>query len=268
MKLYPEAERIFRELENVGILKNEPINSELLSSFDQLHYHGVEAVQNCITALSINTYDNVLEIGAGWGGPARYIANHTKAHVVALELQKDYHNVGLNLTKRCGLHNKVEHTCIDFLNYDANIGHFDKIVSWLALYHIPDREKICKKMFSLLKPGGKIFIEDLVALDLGANVDWLSLKRNLFSNSLILTSECKYHLEEAGFKIEFCENTTSQWLNFTNKRYQDFLSDQVEFTKLHDKRLFNQIKHFYQKIVEYFEARAIGGLRLICSRPL
>ena len=268
MKLYPEADRIFRELENVGIFENDPIDVKLLSSLDQLHYHGVEAVQNCITSLGINNQDEVLEIGAGWGGPARYIADCTNAYVVALELQKDYHDVGLKLTERCGLHKRVEHTCIDFLNYNTNVKSFDKIVSWLALYHIPDRERICKKMYSLLKPGGKVFIEDLVALDLNADVDWSSLKIDLFSNSLILTSEFKYHLEEAGFNIDFCENMTSQWLEFTKKRYQDFLSGQVEFIKLHDRQLFNQIEHFYRKIVEYFTAKAIGGLRLICSKPI
>ena len=268
MKLYPEAERIFRDLESVGISKNEPINVDLLSSFDQLHYHGVETVLNCITTLNINSNDNVLEIGSGWGGPARYIADRTNAHVVALELQKEYHEVGLNLTKRCGLHNHVEHTCINFLNYNLSTEYFDKIVSWLALYHIPNRAKTCQKMYSLLKPGGRIFIEDLVAQDLNANVDWNLLKENLFSNSLILTSECIYHLEKVGFKIESQENMTSQWLEFTKNRLQDFLNGQVHFTKLHNPQLFNQIEQFYQKIVEYFEAKAIGGVRLICSRPI
>ena len=51
MKLYPEADRIFRELENVGIFENDPIDVKLLSSFDQLLYHGVQAVQKCITSL-------------------------------------------------------------------------------------------------------------------------------------------------------------------------------------------------------------------------
>lgn len=267
MKLYPEAGRIYRDLENLGVLQNDKITVELLSSFDQLHYHGVEAVKKCIDVLGINELDYILEVGAGWGGPSRYIADRTNSQIVALELQRDFHEVGLDLTKRCGLSEKVEHICFDFLKYEQEKTRFDKIVSWLALYHIPDRKNICKKLFKLLRPGGKLFIEDLVMLDNTSKVDWNSLQKDLFANSLILTSEYRHQLQAVGFNIEYSEDMTSKWVSFTNNRYQDFLKGERKFIKLHGQHLFDQISYFYRKIVEYFDARAIGGLQVICSKP-
>ena len=191
MKLYPEAKRIFRELDNLGFKENEGIDAQSLFSFDQLHYHGAQSVKECIEALKIKKADKLLEIGSGWGGPSRYIAHMVGANVEALELQKDYHDVGCSLTERCGLADRVEHVCTDFLNYENKSNHFNKIVSWLALYHIPNRQKSCMRIFELLKPGGRVFIEDLTVCDRNANVKWDLLNKDLFANSLICLDDYK-----------------------------------------------------------------------------
>ena len=104
-------------------------------------------------------------------------------------------------------------------------------------------------------------------LDNTSKVDWNSLQKDLFANSLILTSEYRHQLQAVGFNIEYSEDMTSEWVSFTNNRYQDFLKGERKFIKLHGEHLFDQISYFYRKIVEYFAARAIGGLRIICSKP-
>ena len=266
MKLYPEAKRIFRELDNLGFKENEGIDAQSLFSFDQLHYHGVQSVKECIEALKIKKADKLLEIGSGWGGPSRYIAHMVGANVEALELQKDYHDVGCSLTERCGLADRVEHVCTDFLNYENKSNHFNYIVSWLALYHIPNRQKSCMRIFELLKPGGRVFIEDLTVCDRNANVNWDLLKKDLFANSLICLDDYKSYFENVGFKIDVCEDMTINWTEFTRNRYSSFLERKNDFIDIHGSELFDQMDYFYMKIVEYFNMKAIGGLRLICSK--
>ena len=72
--------------------------------------------------------------------------------------------------------------------------------------------------------------------------------------------------ENAGFKIDVCQDMTIDWSKFTRDRYSNFLERKNEFIDLHGKDLFDQMKYFYMKIVEYFNVKAIGGLRLICSK--
>lgn len=266
MKLYPEAKRIFRELDNLGVKENEAIDVKSLFTFDQLHYHGIQSVQACINALNLKRGDKLLEIGSGWGGPSRYIAHMVGANVEALELQKDYHNVGCSLTERCGLADRVAHVCTDFLTYENKSNHFNNIVSWLALYHIPNRQKSCLRIFELLQPGGRVFIEDLTLMNRNANVNWALLKSDLFANSLISIDDYKSYFENVGFKIDVCEDMTIDWSEFTRNRYSNFLERKNEFINLHGKELFDQMEYFYMKIVEYFNMKAIGGLRLICSK--
>ena len=86
MKLYSDANRIWKDLEALGYSKDDKLDLTDLNQFDQLHYHGISSVQDAIDSINIEQNDKVLEVGAGWGGPSRYIAHKTQAHVFALEL--------------------------------------------------------------------------------------------------------------------------------------------------------------------------------------
>ena len=57
----------------------------------------------------------MLDVGAGLGGSARYMAARSRCHVVAVELQADLHHTGLELTRRCGLAGNVRHVHANFL---------------------------------------------------------------------------------------------------------------------------------------------------------
>ena len=161
MKLYNHVDRIFNELRELGKNDSEPLLVEELINFDQLHYHGTEAVDFSIKRLGINSKMTILEIGSGIGGPARYIANETGATVIALELQSDQNEIAIDLTERCGLSKKVIHVCGDFLTYNWKGKKFDAIVSWLTLYHIFEHKILLQKCFDSLKPGGFFYAEDL-----------------------------------------------------------------------------------------------------------
>ncbi|MGH6875385.1 MAG: SAM-dependent methyltransferase, partial [Aestuariivirgaceae bacterium] len=103
MKLYDQVERINNELAALGLGADAALNVEDLTAFDQYHYLGTSAVDQAIEALGIVATSRVLEIGSGIGGPARYVAQRTGAHVFALELQPDLHQTAESLTRRCGL---------------------------------------------------------------------------------------------------------------------------------------------------------------------
>ena len=109
MKLYSDAYRIFKDLRALGYAEDDKLSLEDVNQFDQLHYHGTLSVQEAIETINIQENDNVLEVGAGWGGPSRYIAYKTGAYVSALELQQDYSEVGKELTLRTGLQRFVTH---------------------------------------------------------------------------------------------------------------------------------------------------------------
>lgn len=266
MKLYAKAASIIADLSDLGFAQGSPLDFNEVCKIDQLHYHGVASVQLAIDALAIEKNANVLEIGAGWGGPSRFIAGKTNAQVTALELQQDFNKVAKILTARCGLDTLVTHRQIDFLQAEFKNLKFDHIVSWLALFHIPKRELFTKKIYELLSPGGTIFIEDLMQGSAYKRADVQLLNKELFANSLVAENNYLQGLRAVGFEITSAENMTSDWLTFTSQRLNLFLRTREKFTKLHGEEAFKDKKHFYSKMVEFFSDSSISGIRIIAKK--
>src|SRR5437016_10594540 len=98
--LYTHLDRIGKGLAELGIGPADPILPEQLFPLDQWHYHGTEAIRAAAAALGVGPESRVLEIGAGIGGPARYLAHVVGCHVTALELQPDVNAIAADLTRR------------------------------------------------------------------------------------------------------------------------------------------------------------------------
>ena len=266
MKLYSDAHRIFKDLKALGYSEDDKLNLEDVNQFDQLHYHGTLSVQEAIDSINIQENDNVLEVGAGWGGPSRYIAYKTRAHVSALELQQDYSEVGQELTLRTGLENFVTHINQDFLNFSQRDPSFNKIVSWLALYHIPYRKKYTNKLFNLLNKKGMLFIEDLT---FGSGFERSHneiLEKKLFANSLEKYSDYLDTCANVGFEIVEHKDMSSDWESFTNERLKLLQANRNKHEKIHGVEGYITIEEFYKTAAECFAENVIGGIRLICKK--
>lgn len=72
--------------------------------------------------VSYSSSHKILDLGSGFGGPARHLAHTTNCSVTALELQEDIHKEAENLTKRCNLQDRLTHIAGDFLKLD--LGEF------------------------------------------------------------------------------------------------------------------------------------------------
>src|SRR3954447_18852909 len=100
--LYTNLDRITKGLAALGIGSIDSIQPEQLFPFDQWHYHGTDAIRTAAEQLGITSTSQVLDIGSGVGGPARFLAYTTGCHVTALELQPKLHAIAVDLTRRCG----------------------------------------------------------------------------------------------------------------------------------------------------------------------
>ena len=84
MPLYRNLDRISLGLAAQGIGPSDPIPPETLFGEDQWHYHGTQAVELAASRLQIGALSDVLDIGSGIGGPARYLAYRYRCRVTAV----------------------------------------------------------------------------------------------------------------------------------------------------------------------------------------
>ena len=269
MKLYNNVNRIYNELRELGKNDSEPLLVEELANFDQLHYHGTEAVDFAIKKIGIKSHMSILEIGSGIGGPARYVANKTGAKVTALELQPDQNKLALDLTQRCGLSEKVIHVCGNFLNYNWLDQKFDVIVSWLTLYHILEHKTLLKKCYDLLNTQGFFYAEDIISRGPLNNDELLELSKEIYANTLSNYQDYKLSLKKVGFKLISCKDMSEQWTKFTRDRVLTYNKNKNRNLRVHGREVVNSLYSFYSFIDRYFSTGKLGGIRIIsCKSPV
>ena len=266
MKLYNNVDRIFNELREIGKSTSSTLLVEDLTKFDQLHYHGTDAIDIFIEKLEINEKTKILDVGSGIGGPARYLADKTGAEITAIELQSDQNNLAKDLTKKCGLSNKVNHICGDILDYDFKNQTFDAVVSWLTLYHIANHEILLKKLFDLLNPNGFFYTEDITSRINLSNADRKEIKKEIYGIHLPYFDNYISNLEQNGFKLIFSEDMSSSWTDFTKERIKKYNSEKERNIRVHGKEVYDSLNSFYNFVGQYFSNGKLGGIRVIAKK--
>ena len=266
MKLYNNVDRIFNELREIGKSTSSTLLVKDLTKFDQLHYHGTDAIDIFIEKLEINEKTKILDVGSGIGGPARYIANKTGAEITAIELQLDQNNLAKDLTKKCGLSNKVNHICGDILDYDFKNQTFDVVVSWLTLYHIANHEILLKKLFDLLNPNGFFYTEDITSRINLSDADRKEIKKEIYGIHLPYFDNYISNLEQNGFKLIFSEDMSSSWTDFTKERIKKYNSEKERNIRVHGKEVYESLNSFYNFVGQYFSNGKLGGIRVIAKK--
>ena len=266
MKLYTHVERIENELAELGHTPGDDLSVEQLSTFDQLHYHGTDALDYCLQRLVARDDQHWLEIGSGIGGPSRYLAHRANLQMTALELQPDQDQLATELTRRCGLQARVTHRCGDFLDCDFGSQRFDAVVSWLALYHIPERPRLLRRCHDLLRPGGRFYTEDLCSLAAIDAAQLADLERDLYAITLPSMESYCAELDAAGFDVEECDDMSVDWADFTRVRLSAYRAERARHERVHGTATVQALDDFYHAVDHHFQSGKLGGLRICATR--
>ncbi len=240
---------------------------DVLAQFDQLHYFGTQAVDEAIAILEPMEGARILDIGAGFGGPARYLADRAKCHVTAVELQADLDAAAAELTARCGLAERVAHVCGDIHAVPLEAQAYDGAISYLALYHIPDRGAVYARLHDALAPGGRIYVEDLYARRPMTGAQAEIMRDALFANTVTDRDGYVGELEAAGFSEIAFEDHSDRWGGFCAERLAGFRAVRERKAELHGPEMVDALDGFYQTMCDLFDSGNLGGVRLTARKP-
>lgn len=266
MRLYDQVERILNELHHLGIDEDAPLSVEDLTPFDQYHYHGTDAVDEAARMLGVAPATEILEIGSGIGGPARYMAHATGCKVTAVELQPDLSALSEQLTGRCGLAERVEHVCANVLDKPLEGRTFDAIMSFLVFLHIPARAELFSVCHSALKPGASMVIEDFIKLKEPSDKQAEDLRVKVQCPYVPDMATYRRDLEDAGFVSVELEDMSASWTAFTAERLAAYEARREHNVKVNGEDLTNGLHDFYATTAGLFAAGVIGGARILARR--
>lgn len=115
--------------------------------------------------LQLDSGRRVLDLGAGYGGAARYLARETGCHVVALNLSEAENERNRQLNREQGLESQIDVVDGNFEAVPFGDASFDVVWSQDAILHSGDRRQAISEVARLLKPGGEFVFTDPMQAD-------------------------------------------------------------------------------------------------------
>lgn len=255
--------RIYNELAELGIGEDEALTPAQLFPFDQYHYHGTAAVEVAAHVLGLGPARHVLDVGAGLGGPARYLASTRGCHVTALELQRDLHALATRLTARCGLGQPITHVCGDARPCAFPEATFDAVVSWLALAHIPERPPLLARLARTLRHGGQCYIEDVYQRAPFASSDLPDVHQTLFGMTLTRIADYVRDLHEAGCTGITATDLRDDWTTFCGARVAAWRAGRPRHVRVQGEPTYTRHDTFFAVMHRLFRSGSLGGVRVV-----
>ncbi len=133
-----------------------------LASVDQLHVGQLESTIAFADWIGLEPGARVLDLGAGLGGPARFLAAERGAEVWAVEVIPELHDAAVALTERLGLGDRVHHELAK-IAASAAVGPFDLVWIGHVDMHVRDKRGLYASAASRLGPRGRVAWHDWLA---------------------------------------------------------------------------------------------------------
>lgn len=117
-------------------------------------------VRTMAEKVSLDADKRVLDIGAGYGGSARYLAKHYHCPVEALNLSEVENERDREMNREQGLDDLITVTDGNFEELPCKSEAFDVVWSQDAILHSGDRRQVFEEVNRVLKPGGSFILTD------------------------------------------------------------------------------------------------------------
>jgi ubiquinone/menaquinone biosynthesis C-methylase UbiE len=155
---------ILKGLEDSG--KNiESLIPNDLAPIDEFHTRGKESTVEIAELSQLQSYHNVLDVGCGLGGSARYIATEFGCSVMGVDLTDEYIDVANKLTEFVNLSDKVSFKQASALKLPFSSDIFDVVWTEHTQMNISDKEKFYSELSRVLKPNGRLVFHDIFGTD-------------------------------------------------------------------------------------------------------
>lgn len=187
-------------LEAAG-LDTANLTPEDLDPLEHFHGRGLAATADLAVSLAPAPEHEILDIGSGIGGPARYFARTFGCRMVGIDLTAEFCDVARRLNAAVGLADKITIEQASATDLPFDDGRFDAAYSQNVSMNIADKAALFGEAYRVLRPGAGFALSEL-ALGDGGEVIYPAPWSSDGVHSFLLTEQQTVDaLRQAGFEI-------------------------------------------------------------------
>jgi MPBQ/MSBQ methyltransferase len=189
-----------------------------LAPVDEFHGGQRPATIRLAELVGFGGSERVLDVGSGLGGPSRYLAWRYGLRVSGVDLTAEFVRVAEMLTRRTGLAEKVDYRQGNALDLPFAARTFDVVWSQNAAMNIADRDRLYAEMRRVLKPGGRLALQEVAAGSGGPPHFPVQWARRPEISFLLPQAEIRGKLQAAGLRVAVWQDTTAEAWQAASRR--------------------------------------------------
>jgi ubiquinone/menaquinone biosynthesis C-methylase UbiE len=192
----------------------EALTVDDLAPVDEFHIGGRRASEDFLDQMGFAAETDVLDLGCGLGGTARFVASRYRARVTGIDLTSEYIETGKVLCEWVGLADRVSLHHGSALDLPFPDGTFEAAYMMHAGMNIADKTGLCAEVSRVLRPGTLFGIYDVMRVGEGSlsyPVPWAASDATSF---VARSEDYGQALRQAGFSIRAERNRRDFALDF------------------------------------------------------
>ena len=186
-----------------------PVTPDALAPLDHMHARGLQATRELAELLDPRPGDAILDIGAGIGGPARWIAARFGCHVTGVELKPEYCAAAAALNAATGLSGRVRVVEGNALALPLPDGAFDRAYSHNVVMCVADKAGFWREALRVLRSGGALAVVGYAAGPLGPPHHPCPWSVEASGTFLSTPEQTRDEVRAAGFEVASLRDTTA-----------------------------------------------------------
>jgi len=187
----------------------DALTVDALAPVDQFHGGGKPVTVRLARLAGLGPGTRVLDVGGGFGGPARTLAVEFGCDVTVIDLTASYVRAARVLTARMRLDDRVRHQVGDALALPFPDGAFDVVWTQNSGMNIADKERLYAGFHRVLRAGGLLALQEPMAGPWGPLVYPVMWARDASASFLRPPADMRVAIEGAGFRVRAWDDVTA-----------------------------------------------------------
>jgi len=144
----------------------EDVHVGIYDETDDIKLASVKTIEKMLDTIGgISPNQKVLDIGAGYGGTARYLAREHGVTTTCLNISETQNDTNRYMNRQQGLSDKIDVIHGDFENLPEPDHSYEVVWCHDSILHSDRRDKVLEEVWRVLKPGGSFVFTDPMQAD-------------------------------------------------------------------------------------------------------
>jgi len=179
----------------------DSLSIEDLAPVDEFHIGGRQASEDFLSQLGLDPGQQVLDVGCGLGGAARFVARRFGSRVTGIDLTPEYVATGTEMNAWVGLAEQIQLHQGSALQIPFAERSFDRAYMLHVGMNIADKAGLFREVFRVLADGGCFGVYDVMRVgdgELAYPVPWAG---SAATSAVGRPAEYRDALQAAGFSV-------------------------------------------------------------------